>query len=258
MSHGYIEPELVHIPAGDFWMGSDGDDPDAWDWEKPFHQVNLPDYWIGVHPVTNDEYFYFLVANPDHPLPGYWINNSFPVGKEAHPVEMVNWYDAMAFCHWLSEVSGRSYTLPSEAEWEKAARGSDGRIYPWGNEFDRARLNSHESGLADTSPVGKFSPLGDSPYGCFDMAGNVWEWTRNLWGPNLWMPDYNYPYNPQDGRENADILIGISRVLRGGSWIYDHRFARCATRDRYRPGFGYFNIGFRVAVSPAFTASPHG
>jgi formylglycine-generating enzyme required for sulfatase activity len=260
--------------------------------EHPQHKVTLPSFLIDKYEVSNAEYRKFTTATKHNPPTmwernGYNLTNKFlstlplvylqqvaserfrldmdvttmkreallselenvQAARSKLPVTTVTWADADAYCRWAGKH------LPSEAEWEKAARGSDGRIYPWGDEFDRYRLNSHESGLADTTPVGYFSPSGDSPYGCSDMAGNVWEWTRNLWGPNLWMPDYHYPYDAKDGRESLDIKIGVSRVLRGGSWIYDRRFARCATRDRYRPGFGYFNIGFRVAVSPSFSSA---
>ena len=117
--------------------------------------------------------------------PDDWADGQPPKDKLHHPVVNVTWHDACAYCRWLSEVTGKAIALPSEAEWEKAARGDqDQRAYPWGDAFDMLRCNSDELGLEDTTPVGIF-PTGASPYGCLDMAGNVWEWTRSLWGEDI-------------------------------------------------------------------------
>ena len=135
-------------------------------------------------------------------------------------------------CQWLAEVTGKPYRLPSEAEWGKGARGGDGRIWPWGNQWDAERCNSWEGGKRDTTSVGAY-PQGASPYGLLDMAGNVWEWTCSLWGKGL-EPSFKYPYDPADGREDLNAPDSVLRVLRGGSWLVYLVVARCASRSTRR------------------------
>ncbi|MBN8517176.1 MAG: SUMF1/EgtB/PvdO family nonheme iron enzyme [Candidatus Accumulibacter sp.] len=161
----------------------------------------------------------------------------------------MSWQDALAYCRWLAAVTGKAVTLPSEAEWEKAARGaSDARAYPWGDAFDAARCNAAESGFGDTTPVGIFAS-GASPYGCLDMAGNVWEWTRSLWGKDWDKPEFGYPYDPSDvQRENLDAPDEVWRVVRGGSWSGRRDLARCAVRDCGRPSYWLGYSGFRVLL----------
>ena len=233
--------QFVRIHKGEFLMGSTEENREAfWD-ERPQFKLNIPyDYWMGRFPVTNAQYAAF--AGEDFEI---------PEGKADHPVVNVSWQDTQKFIAWLNEnhaeglPEGYSFQLPSESEWEKAARGEFGSEYPWGNEFDNARCNTNQSGKGNTTPVGAYSPQGDSPYGCADMAGNVWEWTRSMYQP--------YPYNPKDGREDLDAEG--ERVLRGGSFILNPRNARCACRYRHGPISLYHDLGFRVGVvSPISTS----
>jgi formylglycine-generating enzyme required for sulfatase activity len=149
----------------------------------------------------------------------------------------VSWFEALAYVRWLAAFTGRACRLPTEAEWEKAARGTDGRIYPWGDERAEGRANTSETDLGRTTVVGAF-PGGASPYGALDMSGNVWEWCSSAWK--------DYPYRADDGRE--DLEGDDFRVWRGGSWNDDRRYARCASRLSSRPDdvFFDFNVGFRV------------
>jgi formylglycine-generating enzyme required for sulfatase activity len=190
----YGEPEWIEIPAGAFMMGEG---------EKTC-QVKLPDYAIARVPITNAQYQLFVAATKQS-TPKHWADGRIPKGLESHPVVNVSWHDAIAFCQWLSQVTGKVITLPSEAEWEKAARGDkDTRAYPWGDTFDRLRRNTRELGIGSTTPVGIF-PDGASPYGVLEMSGNVWEWCRNK---------YDDPDDEEIDQSNA------GRVVRGGAWDF--------------------------------------
>jgi serine/threonine-protein kinase len=246
-----IHLELVRVPAGEFLMGSDPDnDEEAHSAEQPQHTLDLPEFYIGKYPVTNAQYAAFVEAM-DYKTSKHWNSGKVPSGKEDHPVVKVSWHDAIAFCRWLSRETGKDFTLPSEAEWEKAARGpvpsevegTDGRIYPWGNQSPTADLCNFALNVGDTTPVGTYSPQGDSPCGCADMAGNVWEWTRSL--------KRDYPYDLGDGRE--DLEISDRHVLRGGAFYNDERDVRCACRRWSGPNARYNYIGFRVVCGV-----PHG
>jgi formylglycine-generating enzyme required for sulfatase activity len=245
----YGEPAWVTIPAGEFWMGSDPDDPMAGNDEKPAHRLFLPEFQIARAPITNAQYLFYVEATGAK-LPHDWEDGHPPKDKLSHPVVNVTWHNASAYCRWLSQATGKAIALPSEAEWEKAARGSeDKRAFPWGDTFDMLKCNSVDLGIEDTTPVGVF-PAGASPYGCLDMAGNVWEWTRSLWGEDIATPRFTYPYRLDDGREDVNAPDDIRRVWRGGAFRYNHRFVRCACRRRYFPGnWGRF-FGFRVVVRP--------
>lgn len=240
-----FEPEMILIPAGEFLMGSDPlVDKDAKDNEQPQHRLYLPDYYLAKTSVTNAQYLVFVRVT-GHSAPDHWSHDKFLAAKANHPVVKVSWYDAIAYCRWLTEVTGRAYTLPSEAEWEKGARGTDGRIYPWGSEWDASRCNSYQSGPGDTTPVGAY-PGGASPYGLLDMSGNVWEWTRSLWGQDWEKPKFKYPYRPDDGREDLKAADRVLRVMRGGPWDGYVDGTRCDVRAWNFPIYSYGFLGFRV------------
>jgi formylglycine-generating enzyme required for sulfatase activity len=210
MNEKPFEPEMVRIPAGVFLMGSDPTQDDvAHGREQPQHSLYLPD--------------------------------------------------------WLAALTGRPYRLPSEAEWEKGASwaagdqkqgkpGEDGAPagrkwrYPWGEAFDATRCNTQETGVGDTTPVGAY-PQGASPYGLLDMAGNVYEWTLSLWGKDMQKPDFGYPYDPGDGREDLDAGNGVMRVLRGGAFYYSALYARAPHRVKSYPDYRVRTRGFRVCCN---------
>jgi serine/threonine-protein kinase len=229
--------EFVRVPAGEFLMGSDkSKDSLALDDELPQHRLSLPEYWIGKTEVTVAQFAAYVRAT------GVKTSASSDVAnKAAHPVVDVTWDDCIAFCGWASKLGGGEVLLPSEAEWEKAARGTDGRIYPWGNQApDNTRLNFIDSRIGTTTPVGQYGAKGQSQYGCDDMAGNVWEWTRSIYK--------NYPYAPTDGRE--DLSSRDTRVLRGGSFLSFSQLVRCACRDGHDPNYHFVNLNFRVILRP--------
>jgi formylglycine-generating enzyme required for sulfatase activity len=260
---------MARVPAGPFIMGTseaqvawltqrlelarEWRDKGYFDREQPQHIVWLPDYRIARQPVTVGEYRLFVQAGGyeqrglwtkvgwawrvEHDIrePRWWVDELW-VGHDRLPVVGVSWYEACGYCRWLSEVSRCEYRLPTEAEWEKAARGTDGRLFPWGDEFDAARCNCRVSGLAHTLPVGHHSPAGDSPCGCADMAGNVSEWTCSALRP--------YPY---DGSDDPDS--GGERVIRGGSWHSPVLRVRTASRGHNDPWFSDTDVGFRCVCS---------
>jgi formylglycine-generating enzyme required for sulfatase activity len=235
-----IRMELVCVTAGEFLMGSDPKvDRQACDDELPQSRLALPEFYIGKYPVTNVQYAAFVKAMIRQASPQHWENGQIPAGKKDHPVVNVAWRDAVAFCRWLSQASGRSLRLPTEAEWERAARGADGRTYPWGYELPMKELCNFGANVGDTTPVGQY-PAGASPCCALDMPGNVWEWTSSLYRP--------YPYQPEDSCNSPDAEG--ARVLRGGTFIDDARLVRCAVRyavdSYYRDG----NLGFRVVATP--------
>ncbi len=248
-------PIMIPIPAGEFLMGtSDEDikrlqvkesdwayewyDNDLFDAEQPQHVVWLDAFEIAQYPVTNMEYHLFI-QDTGYRLPKGWNGFRYPLEQALHPIVGVSKLDAMAYIEWLNQLTGSNYRLPSEAEWERAARGEDGRIYPWGNTFDPWRCNTAESAKKGTTPVGSYSPGGDSPCGAADMVGNVWEWTSTIYLP--------YPYDPSDGREEQ--RPDERYVIRGGAWYYTRKLARCSAREGMAATHISPLIGFRLARS---------
>jgi formylglycine-generating enzyme required for sulfatase activity len=243
-----FEPQMVHIPPGKFLMGStreqlihaaNSKDKDWTDSEKPQREEILQDFWIGKYPVTNLEYQAFI-RSTSHKPPRGWEGNQYPPEKGDHPVLNVSWNDATAYCEWLILETGKNYHLPTEAEWEKAARGTDGRIWSWGSEFDSNKANTKEANIGTTTPVGQFSPQGDSIYGCADMIGNVWEWCNDKFEFDSSNKISNYPDLSQ--QEN-------NYIVRGGSFYRSSWDARCATRRANRSSLVGEAKGFRVALS---------
>jgi formylglycine-generating enzyme required for sulfatase activity len=252
-----FEPQMVRIPAGPFLMGSTPlqiqeivakavDESDDWNWlkrEEPQHQVILSEYLIAKYPVTNREYQAFI-RNEKYLPPEDWNGDQYPKGRGDHPITNVSWRDAKSYCEWLSNMTAKVYRLPTEAEWEKAARGDkDARIYPWGDEFDLQNCNVEETGFGDTVPVDWFSPQGDSPYGCACMVGNVWEWCADWFDENVYKNRVAGAENPVGPNE------GVGRIVRGGSYNFSRDYARCAIRGKDDPGFYFASIGFRVVLS---------
>jgi formylglycine-generating enzyme required for sulfatase activity len=249
--------EMVTIPAGKFVMGGAG----LYD-GKPQHELYLPSYQIGKYPLTNAEYARFIEAGGYQERawwtetgwqakersrwtePKYWRGG--PYNEPNQPVVGISWYESVAYCRWLSAEIGKTYRLPTEAEWEKAARGTDCRIYPWGNEFDSARVNMRlgEQQVNTTTPVGIY-PTGASSFGIFDCAGNVWEWCATKWRKK-------YPYDVTEDEWVGAYFEGPHvRVRRGGAWDgNDGSLARCACRFRYFPNIRFDFRGVRVAMPP--------
>jgi len=193
---------MVLVSAGEFTMGSN----DWWPKSQPEHRRTLKAFYVDRYEVTNLRYREFVEKTGYHP-PDHWINGVVPPGREEHPVVYVDWNDADAFCRWEGK------RLPTEAEWEKAARGTDKRTFPWGDVFSKYKGNTPQLGKGDTMAVGSFEE-GKSPYGAYDMAGNVFEWVSDWFKP--------YP-----GNNHPDENYGEKfKVVRGGSW-YDCTYYKC-------------------------------
>jgi formylglycine-generating enzyme required for sulfatase activity len=221
------------VPAGKFAMGSTPKrGAESQDDEQPQRQLTLREYAVGRFPITVAEYACFVRAGQKPPRE--WEKQ---LEKLDHPVTGVSWYDAYDYATWLYQVTEQPWRLPTEAEWEKAARGAEGRIYPWGENFATAKANTAESQLRGTTPVGSYRD-GASPCGAEDMAGNVWEWTSSVYLP--------YPYRGDEAHEAPDAHG--ARTLRGGSWFNGPRSARTACRKRTIPSDANGLNGFRLAL----------
>lgn len=246
-SDGLPEVDWVEVPAGEFTMGSEVSDD-----EQPVRQVTLPAFLISRYETTYAQYKAFLDA-PDGYANEDWLKEPVPLAAspgdrgqqywpiDARPVENVSWFEAMAYCRWLTDrlrASGdlgddEEIRLPKEEEWEKAARGTEGLEFPWGETFDTAKANTSEAGLGETTDVGSY-PDGASPYGLLDMSGNVFEWT---------LTDF-------DSRTSDDLTSDAARVFRGGSWDDPESTARGAFRGGRSPDSQLNFLGFRVVYAP--------
>lgn len=240
--------EFMYIPKGEFIMGSSLNNKSAGSNEKPQNVINISyDYWMARFLVTNEFYsIYVKRKGIKYPVDD-WLQ------KETHPVVYVTWDDVVAYIYWLNrtlegEIPFIDYELrlPTEPEWEKAARGTDGRTYPWGNHFEKNNCNSIENDINGTSSVGLYSPSGDSPYGCTDMAGNVWEWTNSF--------EEEYPYKSENEKLTANRVAynKFNHIIRGGSYVDSSWYVRCTTRHGYQ-GSGK-GLGFRLAIAPKLKA----
>ncbi|HBY99326.1 MAG TPA: hypothetical protein DEP84_36210 [Chloroflexi bacterium] len=238
----------VKLPGGRFPIGGDEQAYDS----LPAGEVELAALWMAKYPITNRQFQAFIEAADGYHQGEWWqglaqpkwepVEPRFPYGN--HPREGVNWYEAVAFCRWLSARLGYEVRLPREQEWERAARGEEGRFFPWGPEYISGYANIDETGgnvghyyLRQTSAVGIY-PQGATPEGVEELAGNVWEWTLTEW---------------ESGRSD-ELTSPAARVLRGGSWNVNLVVARCGSRDGHFPGLSYFYFGFRL-VSPVGAGS---
>ena len=232
-----LELEWVGIPAGEFLMGSADTDQDAHDDEKPQRLICVDEFEIMKYPLTNAQYKIF-VDSTGHRVPPGWADGNFAATKGTHPVVYVSWDDAQTCARWLGQETGQPIRLPSEAEWEKAVRGADGRIYPWGDVYDTAQCNTQEAHTGGTTSVGSY-PGGASRFGVEDIAGNVWEWCQD------WYTENYYPQAPSHNPAGPDR--GPGRVVRGGSWYDSLDRARCAFRDWIPPDDRYNDLGVRFS-----------
>ncbi len=243
-----LNPPMVLVEAGEFTRGSN-----EFKSAKPVRQIYLDEFMMGKYPVTNQEFRAFI-DDKGYETKDYWMPEGWQLRQEENiseprywhdrkwngpnfPVVGVSWYEAAAYTQWLSRKTGNDYSLPTEAQWEKTGRGSDSFRFPWGDTFDKNKCNSGEGGLNRTSPVGIF-PDGKSPYGCMDMAGNVWEWCSDWYDANY------YKESPAENPQGPSK--GDYRALRGGSWFVLSVNQRCAVRVYVYPRYGWGSGGFRV------------
>ena len=233
-----INCPLVEVPEGPFLMGTIPTGLRKTDHEEPQRKVMLDAYCIGQYLVTNAQYSQFVEAT-GHSLPQFHTDPRF--NSPDYPVVGVTWYDTQAFLEWLEELAGEAYRLPTEAEWEKAARGTDGREYPWGDEWESSKANTSESRFKRLTPVESY-PDSVSVYGCYDMAGNAYEWCSD------WFHPETYKHSPATNPQGP--VRGRRKVIRGGSWVARGEFAaRCANRAAYEPIQAVHNVGFRLVKS---------
>ena len=259
--------ELMKVPAGEFFMGSDDERMPAYshlEWapglapagslpeERPKHLVYLETYKIQRAPVSHALFKkYHVETNRDKALPKCITT------ERKTPITHVSWYDAIEFCIWLNVRmrdeglldDDEEFRIPTEAEWEKAASGPQNYRYPWGDKFKPNCCHYYDSDYSSVIESGAFSPSGDSPYGVQDMAGNSWDWTLSNWGEGGSKPDFEYPYRPMDGREDIFASSRVRRVIRGGGWYYYWYCLRTTTRNIMYPETVHSGGGFRLVRS---------
>jgi len=206
--------------------------------EMPMHPVYLPEFHIGRYEITNRQFMIYAQNNGS--------DFEYADGRDDYPAVRISWEEAVAFCEWLSRSISRNVRLPTEAEWEKAARGTHGSLYPWGDTWDRTLLNSNDGGVGDITSVDRYSPIGDSPFGAADMVGNVWEWTADWYNENAYVERAKAGVSVQNPCDSAD---GTHRVLRGGSHFFRQKGTRTANRHKYIPRSRCYDIGFRIVVA---------
>ena len=224
---------MVQVPPGVFWMGQEG----RLDNEKPVHRVCLDGFRIGRFPVTNREYG-LCAEQGAVPFPPFYRAEGFSHPEK--PVVGVTWDEAVIFCQWLGSRLGVLFRLPTEAEWERAARGGlEGKLFPWGDEHpDRRPYAGYDRDAGGPEPVGRDEPNG---FGLYDMAGGVHEWCSDFYGADYYrLAPENNPPGPSSGQKRAS---------RGGSWRHGVKFSRCAARSALKPSFRYSDYGFRLARS---------
>jgi len=230
----FLEPALVQTPEGWFLMGSDS----GQDCERPIHRVWVDAFLLAATQVTNAEYALFLRATGTTPPP-FWRDPNF--NHPQQPVAGPSWFEATRYCEWLTSQSGRHYHLPTEAEWERAARGGlEQKQFPWGDEPAQSLPDYATRWQNGPEPVGRYAP---NNFGLYDIGDNVHEWCSDWYDPNYYgvSPARN-PRGPQTGQRKAS---------RGGSWRHFIKVARCSARSSIPPGFQYADYGFRVACDPA-------
>jgi formylglycine-generating enzyme len=236
-----LQPQLITIPAGAFLMGTSEAEaaraavPVA-DNELPPHRVFVEAFYLSALQVTNAEYARFLAATSNTPPP-HWNEADFSDPRQ--PVVAVSWFEAVTYCEWLSAQTGRTYRLPTEAEWERAARGgSESKLFPWGDDPPQSRPNYAERWLRGPEPVATAAP---NAYGLLDMCENVHEWCSD------WFSADYYAASPERNPQGSPA--GERRSSRGGSWRHHVKISRCAARSSIPPSFQYADYGFRVACS---------
>jgi formylglycine-generating enzyme required for sulfatase activity len=241
----YFEPKTIYIAEGPFWMGSPAMEGIP-TYETPQHEVILPAFRIGKYPVTNLQYERFVSETKiEVPRQMGWDGQKVPKGLEDYPVTGVTWYEAHAYCEWISKVTKRQYSLPDEAQWEKACRGGNKYFYPWGDKFDPTRCNYGQSSF---SPVNKYPAQNE--FECFDMVGNVLQWSCTLWEQDASPQVTPYPWQ-EDGRNELTANSETPRVLRGSTMKDNIFLHRCSVRRGdfpQRRGYVGARYGFRVIM----------